>query len=331
MEFKFSIIVPIYGVEKYIHKCINSVLCQNYHNFELILVDDESPDSCPQICDQYVKKDKRVVVVHKKNGGASDARNVGIEKATGDYILFLDGDDYWLNVNVLEVVNKRLNQFKSDVICLNYKKIYETGKEIVYFSLKNNMPRSEMGRSSINYIIQNNVWTSAPWNKAIKKNLFENRQLNFVKGTTAEDIDWCARLVLFAHSYDFVKIPCIGYRQRNASISRAITCDKVKCLYNNILETEKVVKVATEEKRELLLKYLSYQYGSLVKNISLLQSQSQRRYFSLKIKFVYDSMKYSNSRKIKVLRFATKLIGVRGTIEVLHLMEVLKRGKNKNE
>ena len=109
MEFAnklISIIVPIYKSEDLLKKCIKSVLFQTYSNFELILVDDESPDCCPQICDEYAKKDKRIKVIHKKNGGASDARNAGLDIAKGDYISFLDSDDYLESNFLLNAVQK---------------------------------------------------------------------------------------------------------------------------------------------------------------------------------------------------------------------------------
>ena len=91
----FSIIVPVYKAEKYISECVDSVLAQTFEDFELILADDGSPDRCPEICDEYAKKDSRIKVIHKNNGGASSARNSGIDAACGEYIIFLDSDDYW--------------------------------------------------------------------------------------------------------------------------------------------------------------------------------------------------------------------------------------------
>ena len=96
-----SVIVPVYKVEKYIHRCIDSILAQTFTDFELILVDDGSPDCCGSICDEYAKKDSRVTVIHKKNGGLSDARNAGLDFAMGDYILFVDSDDY-IDADLLE-------------------------------------------------------------------------------------------------------------------------------------------------------------------------------------------------------------------------------------
>lgn len=92
---KVSIIVPVYQVERYLRACIESVLCQTHREWELILVEDGSPDRCGVICDEYAKNDARITVMHKENGGLSSARNAGLCRATGEYILFLDGDDFW--------------------------------------------------------------------------------------------------------------------------------------------------------------------------------------------------------------------------------------------
>ena len=98
----FSIIVPVYNSEKYLSQCIESVLSQSYSNFELILVDDSSTDSSFEICQLFANKDARINVIHKENGGTSSARNVGLNNAKGDYILFMDNDDYWNNSNAFE-------------------------------------------------------------------------------------------------------------------------------------------------------------------------------------------------------------------------------------
>lgn len=94
MNELISVIVPVYNVEKYSERCIESIINQTYKNLEIILVDDGSPDTCPMICDEYAKKDDRIVVIHKENGGLSDARNAGIEIAKGEYFAFIDSDDY---------------------------------------------------------------------------------------------------------------------------------------------------------------------------------------------------------------------------------------------
>ena len=117
---KISIIIPVYNVETYIHKCIGSVLAQTYRNIEVILVDDGSPDNSGIICDEYAKKDKRVIVIHKKNGGLSDARNAGIDAATGDYIVFVDSDDY-IAPDMIEKLYETQKRNNADITVCGYR------------------------------------------------------------------------------------------------------------------------------------------------------------------------------------------------------------------
>ena len=116
---KVSVIVPVYKVEKYIGKCIESILSQTFKDFELILVDDGSPDSSGAICDQYAQKDSRIQVIHKTNGGVSSARNVGISKSNGEWLCFVDSDD---TVDKDYIENFGLEQYKSELFIQGYKK-----------------------------------------------------------------------------------------------------------------------------------------------------------------------------------------------------------------
>ena len=106
-----SLIIPIYKVEKYLRQCIDSVIRQNIDDIEIILVDDGSPDDCPKICDEYAEKDKRIKVIHKTNGGSSSARNAGIDLAIGEYLMFMDSDDWW---NSETDINSLFEQVKSN-------------------------------------------------------------------------------------------------------------------------------------------------------------------------------------------------------------------------
>lgn len=124
---KLSIIVPVYNVEKYLSKCIDSILSQTYKDLELILVDDGSPDNSPKICDEYAQKDNRVIVIHKPNGGVSSARNAGIDRATGKYIGFVDPDDY-ITSDMYEVMIQELEESKADIAICGYDYINENGQ-----------------------------------------------------------------------------------------------------------------------------------------------------------------------------------------------------------
>ena len=122
-----SFVIPVYNVEKYLNECVDSVITQNFRDLEIILVDDGSPDGSGQICDQYAEKYGFVTVIHKTNGGLSDARNAGINAASGDYILFLDSDDYIANGSIAAIADYIL-KFSPDVVFLNAKKVFPDGR-----------------------------------------------------------------------------------------------------------------------------------------------------------------------------------------------------------
>ncbi len=120
---KISVVVPVYNVEKYLRQCIDSILNQTYDNLEIILVNDGSTDNCPEICDEYAHKDSRVKVIHKKNGGLSSARNRGIDESTGEYIMFVDSDD-WINLNTCSIASATIQEYVADVVIWNYIREY---------------------------------------------------------------------------------------------------------------------------------------------------------------------------------------------------------------
>ena len=128
---KVSVIVPVYNVEKYIAECIDSVLAQSYSNLELLLINDGSKDGSGAICDEYAVKDSRVRVFHKENKGVSFARNLGLDNAIGDYIIFLDSDDYWLTNDCLEKLVTTSLMFNADIVRGQYKEVDEIGNDLL--------------------------------------------------------------------------------------------------------------------------------------------------------------------------------------------------------
>ncbi|MCL1946745.1 MAG: glycosyltransferase [Chitinivibrionia bacterium] len=124
METKISVIIPVYNVERYLERCINSILSQTFTDFECILVDDGSPDSCPAICDEYAERDKRIKVIHQKNAGTAYARDAGIKSAKGEFLSFVDSDD-WIENNALEVLYKKQQETDADIVLGNVKYLYK--------------------------------------------------------------------------------------------------------------------------------------------------------------------------------------------------------------
>ena len=177
-----SIIIPVYKVEKYLEKCIESVLQQTYTNLQIILVDDGSPDNCGKICDEYAKKDSRIEVIHKVNGGLSDARNVGISKARGRYIGFVDSDDY-IKKDMYEILLNLLKEYDADVsICNLYDVIY--GKE--YIRNKENGIQEYSRLDILKEVLLDKNIQSYAWNKLYKKELFD--EIKYPIGKKYEDI-----------------------------------------------------------------------------------------------------------------------------------------------
>lgn len=209
----FSIIVPIYNVESYIEKCINSIIKQTYENIEIILVDDESPDKCPQICDNYAKLDKRIVVIHKKNGGLSDARNKGIEAARGDYIIFVDSDDY-IDTHTCELLLPyTYNAF--DIIIGNA--IIEGGKANLDHCRKDNSIFS--GKDYLIEALKCNMLPMAAWLNIYRREFLTQNNLKFKYKILHEDEQFTPRAILKAKSLICTDICFYHYSIRENSIT----------------------------------------------------------------------------------------------------------------
>lgn len=134
MEDLISVIVPVYNVEKYLNKCVDSIINQTYKNLEIILVDDGSPDNCGKICDDYAKKDSRIRVFHKENSGVSSARNLGINNSTGNWIAFIDSDD-WIEEKYFEIMLDKAKKENADIVICGYNKIWKNKIEPINTSM----------------------------------------------------------------------------------------------------------------------------------------------------------------------------------------------------
>lgn len=201
MNQLISVIVPIYKVENYLKKCINSIVNQTYNNIEIILVDDGSPDNCGIICDEYAKKDKRVKVIHKKNGGLSDARNYGIEASTGDYIIFVDSDDY-ISKNMCEILIKNALKYDADIISCNYKEIYSDNnrEKINKQSIKKELEIYNNLEVIYKYFFDYTIDINVVWNKLYKRKIFfGNNCVRFPKGKLHEDDYTVCKLYYYAN------------------------------------------------------------------------------------------------------------------------------------
>lgn len=209
-----SIIVPIYKVEPYLQRCIDSIVNQTYTNLEIILVDDGSPDNCPQICDEYAAKDNRIVVIHKENGGLSDARNAGLDICKGEYISFVDSDD-WIVLNYIEVLLSIITKENADITIGNHKKVGESNeidfcKKNDEYKVLNSYQALEnlFGEHALNFTVS--------WGKLYRAQLWT--ELRFPKGKLYEDAYLCHLLYNKASTICFLNEPIYYYTQRSDSI-----------------------------------------------------------------------------------------------------------------
>ncbi|MDQ0344467.1 glycosyltransferase involved in cell wall biosynthesis [Lederbergia wuyishanensis] len=213
---KVSVVVPIYKVQKYIRRCIDSIVEQTFPNVEIILVNDGSPDNCGQIIDEYAKKDHRIKVVHKENGGLSDARNKGMEYVTGEYTLFVDSDD-WIERNMIEELVKISLDNQADVVQSSFYYAYHDYLlyDNRYFS--KNHPNKLLNNHELMYeLICNEKVKNFAWGKLYKTNLIKD--LQFKKGVLFEDVFWSHLVMQRVHTYVITHIPMYYYFQRSESI-----------------------------------------------------------------------------------------------------------------
>jgi len=180
-----SVIVPIYKVEPYIRKCVDSILSQSYTNFEIILIDDNSPDNCGKICDEYAANNSTVKAIHKENGGLSDARNAGLDIATGEFICFVDSDD-WCEREMLQVAYESIEKSKSDIVVYGAFYDYVQNGEKIRTAVKTSSREQKINSfdESLPLLIKNSLSVTA-WTKLYRKKVFET--LRFPKGKLFED------------------------------------------------------------------------------------------------------------------------------------------------
>lgn len=216
---KLSFIVPVYNVESYLFKCIDSLLAQDYNDYEIVLVDDGSPDNCPQICDEYARKYSNIRVVHQTNGGLSAARNAGVVIAKGEYICFVDSDDYW-EPNVLGRLMEQVEREQLDVLRFDYQKViinsagqYEPQKINDFVHVADTKSMVVDGET---YLSERMSYMCIAVQFILKKDLF----CPFRLGIHMEDAEWMPRMMLKTQRVNNTPVVVYNYLIRKGSITQ---------------------------------------------------------------------------------------------------------------
>lgn len=294
---KISVIIPVYNVEEYLARCLESFIGQPYKNFELILINDGSTDNSAQICDEYSKKDSRIIVVHKNNEGVCVARNKGIELATGDYITFVDSDD-WVNENFTKVC-EILNNIDTDlaIVPLNVTNLETTDFEI--------------NKENFSHLINSkDLSISTVWSKFFKKEIVKKEQ--FLKDVKiAEDKEYVCRILFNSKHVKIIDEPFYQFFVREGSVmnsNRDIVLEKL------ILSTKKIISFINEYnypddyKDELLNLFSTNLFWGF--NAYAEAEKQDRKKLKKLIKENLHLFKHTKSKRKKILLLFIKIFGI---------------------
>ena len=238
MEPKISIIVPVYNVEKYLERCVESLINQTHKNVEIILVDDGSKDNSGKLCDELAQRDSRIVVYHKENGGLSDARNYGIHKSTSDYVGFVDSDDF-VDEDMYEILLSNLLKYDSEISFCRLNDVYND--EITKDNTENK-PYLMTSEQAIKMVLEAKVFSVTAVNKLYKKSLFA--QIRFDKGKIAEDAFIMVDLLSRCEKIAATEAKKYYYMHRENSI----TTQKFTPKFLNVIEAyEKNAKIVSDK------------------------------------------------------------------------------------
>lgn len=311
---KFSIIVPIYNVEKYIEKCIDSILEQTYADFEIVLVDDGSTDNSSVICDNYSLKDDRIVVLHKENGGLSDARNEGIKASKGDYIIFIDGDDFWHTSTALEQIADFLKNNKTQIVQFGHEIYLHSEDRIIKgadrnYSVNNGKPFDDI----IHNLVSTGGMAISACSMVIDRKFLVDNNLFFVKGLKTEDLEWAIRLFLLEPDFCLLDKYFYAYRKEHGNTISSNVDYKHLCDYCWIIENSiELIENSRESIKQSLISYLMYHvlivsafcYKAKLNN-------KQRKEVLSRLKNISKNRicKYTLDKKVKLASFIYRFAG----------------------
>lgn len=315
----FSVIVPVYNVDKYLKTCVQSILDQSCSDYELILVDDGSTDRSGEICDAYEKKDNRVKVVHQENGGLSCARNTGIRAAKGDYLVFIDSDD-WIDHNALESFEKIIVQSHPEVIETKLVEEYEDRTVIKDQHFATWLEQDFTRERALNWILYETEDTWPAPKRICKREFIISNDLFFAEGRLQEDIDWTTRLCCCAKIFEGYDQPWYHYRmKREGSITNNIHAKYI----TDAIEMAAADRKVCESGDEFSIKAFNVMVGSVYIAMNLYKycSKEDKKKVSSCIKqnkWIFD---YAPKKKYRLFAASVKLLGVDNSLLLLSFIK----------
>lgn len=321
---KISVIVPVYNIENYIAECIDSILKQSFTEFEMILVDDGSTDKSGNICEEYREIDNRVIVIHQKNGGLSDARNTGIKKSKGNYIYFVDGDDFIHKDALINFINVLKDNPNSDFI-IGRMSYFVNGSYVMKpdeLVISNDIVKNKDGEQAFVSILSKHgvirMGVRGLYNRVF---LFSN-DLFFKKGLYSEDQEWTVKLFIKAKKIASNTSP--DYYYRASRMGSLVNTLSVKKAIDLIDIYEGWIKYLTNNKvsysfRETLLREAGSRYIGMFYKFSYALTKNELETFYQNIERTKYIFKYSQNRKHKIVRYMVKFFGVKFTSMIFRI------------
>lgn len=284
--YKVSVIVPIYNVQKYLRRCIDSILNQTYKNLEIILINDGSTDNSGKIIDEYKQIDNRIKVYHQENKGLSDTRNYGTKIATGDFILYLDSDD-WADINMINIMIEKIEEYNADIVQVGFYYNYE--EYLLYDNrfYEENDTDIVLGKQELmKELVINKRVKNFTWGKLYKSELVKD--ILFKKDVRFEDVFWAHKVMDRVDKYVIVHKPLMYYLQRSESISgsyKVENTDIIKGLLERHLFIKENYNNLEDESYKLILKTCFMHYDMLLK----IKDDKSKKYIKWIEKYICDN------------------------------------------
>ena len=304
---KYSFIVPVYNSENFLDTCVNSILRQTYGDFEIILVDDGSQDRSGNLCDEISSRDKRVVAIHKQNGGASSARNCGLKLARGKYVSFLDSDDYWDDAEGLAKINTLVND-QTDLVFFASKDYDEkTGTmkndRYDYPEFLNDFSPLDC----LSYLVQHGMLNMHSSKRVYRRAFLLDNNLFFTEGIRSEDVELGLRVADHLPQCKFLNEKLYVYRHHSGSVTQTIGQKHLE-EYKWIIEQYAVYSFCNEQVKELLLSYVAYQYALLLAYIHYVSPEKKISMLKDLKRYTY-LFKYQKYPRTKTIALAYRFLG----------------------
>lgn len=320
---KISYILPVYNVESYLRESVNSITCQTYKDTEIILVNDGSSDGSPSLCDQLAADDNRIKVLHKKNGGLSDARNAGLSISTGDYVIFMDSDDLWLGEDSLEKMVSFIKQNPSCQFygfnCQYYYSDTNTYSKWVQYDKNVMVPIS--GSSAMISLVESGTFPMSACLKIIERRWLLDKRITFKYGQIAEDIPWFINLLDNCDKCIFVNEYIYAYRQ---NVAGSITASVGSRSFNSLMDIIKTelslveVRSFSSEAKDALLSFLAYELSILVASLNGLSKDKQVS-ARKELKSLCWLLKYTKNPKVRMVSIVYRIFGFSITERILRV------------